>query len=55
MQPQLPLSFIASIFGMNSIELNGGSMALKQQFIYMCKAHHLQLPTALAPKGKHAN
>jgi len=35
--PQLPLSFLASIFGMNAQELNNGNMPLGAQFKYMCK------------------
>ncbi|RFU33017.1 hypothetical protein B7463_g3326, partial [Scytalidium lignicola] len=31
----LPLSYISSIFGMNSAEFNSGSMSLHQEFVYM--------------------
>lgn len=36
---QLPLSFMSSIFGMNSIELGGSdnTMHLIEQIAYMCK------------------
>jgi len=34
---QLPLSFFATLFGMNAKEFNEGYMALSTQLIYMCK------------------
>src|SRR5579871_4015213 len=33
---QLPLSFCASLFGMNTAEFNGSILSLTQQFTYMC-------------------
>lgn len=33
---KLPLSFFATVFGMNSAELNSGSMPLARQLMYMC-------------------
>lgn len=47
---QLPLSFMSSIFGMNSIEIggDGNTMHLREQFNYMCtlflKIKELYLP-----------
>jgi Mg2+ and Co2+ transporter CorA len=32
----LPLSFFASVFGMNNQEMTGSSMTIREQFIYMC-------------------
>lgn len=34
---QLPLSFTASIFGMNTKEFNDGHMTLQEEFTYICK------------------
>jgi len=34
---QLPLSFFATLFGMNAQELNEGKMPLNMQLMYMCK------------------
>jgi hypothetical protein len=34
---QMPLSFIASVLGMNVAELNGGNLTIRQDFSYMCK------------------
>ena len=33
----LPLSFFATLFGMNAREFNEGTMALGTQLVYMCK------------------
>jgi Mg2+ and Co2+ transporter CorA len=33
----LPLSFFASIFGMNNQEMNGSAMTVRDQLTYMCK------------------
>lgn len=38
--PQLPLSFFATLFGMNARELNEGYMALGVQLTWMCKYPH---------------
>jgi len=35
---QMPLSFLASIFGMNVAELNGGTLTFREEFTYMCKS-----------------
>jgi Mg2+ and Co2+ transporter CorA len=32
----LPLSFFASIFGMNNQEMNGSTMTVRDQLTYMC-------------------
>jgi len=34
---QLPLSFFATVFGMNNRELDTGSMSIGVQFMWMCK------------------
>jgi hypothetical protein len=34
---QLPLSFMASVFGMNARELNSGVIPLSTEFKYMCE------------------
>jgi len=34
---KLPLSFFATLFGMNAQEFNEGTMLLSTQLIYMCK------------------
>jgi Mg2+ and Co2+ transporter CorA len=39
----MPLSFVASIFGMNVAEFNDGNLNLRTEFIYMCKFSALAL------------
>jgi hypothetical protein len=34
----MPLSFLASVFGMNVAELNGGTLTFREEFTYMCKS-----------------
>jgi Mg2+ and Co2+ transporter CorA len=33
----MPLSFVASVFGMNVAELNDGKLSIRTEFAYMCK------------------
>lgn len=44
---QLPLSFFASVFGMNAAELNGGLMPLAKQLKYMCTPSPVEPPTSV--------
>ena len=34
---QLPLSFMASVFGMNAMEFGQGTVKLAHEFKYMCE------------------
>jgi hypothetical protein len=35
--PQLPLSFFATLFGMNNVEFNDGHLTLHEELVLMCK------------------
>ena len=41
---KLPLSFFATVFGMNAQELDSGTMSMGIQFMWMCKSTPAYLP-----------